>query len=74
MFEIPEVAQGFSDGLSPYQVDPEDAEHMIIAHTREEFVAAIRELAGNKEKRREMGRRAKEYVTNKYNIDNNRRI
>ncbi len=69
MFEIPVIAQGFEDGLSPYQVDKEDAEHMIIAYTVEEFEAAIRDLASNKEKRREMGRKAREYVENKYDIN-----
>lgn len=71
MFEIPVVAQGFSDGLSPYQVDKEDAEHMLICNSTEEFAAAIRELAENKEKRLEMGRKARAYVTEKYDIANN---
>lgn len=70
LFEIPVIAQGFPDGQSPYQVDPEDAEHMIIANNEDEFVAAIDELVKDKDKRREMGRKAKEYVINKYDISN----
>ena len=68
MFEIPVIAQGFPDGQSPYQVDPEDAEHMIIANNEEEFIKAIDELANDKEKRVTMGKKAREYVINKYNI------
>lgn len=71
MFEIPVIAQGFPDGLSPYQVNKEDAEHMIIANTQEEFIAAIKDLSNNKEKRLEIGRKAREYVTEKYDIANN---
>jgi glycosyltransferase involved in cell wall biosynthesis len=71
MFEIPVIAQGFPDGKSPYQVDPEDAEHMIIANNEDEFIKAIDELASDKEKRVTMGKKAKEYVINKYNIQTN---
>lgn len=70
MFEIPCVAQGFSDGLSPYQVDKDDARHMIIANDQDEFEAAIRELAMDKDKRQRIGRAAKEYVLSKYDINN----
>ena len=69
LFEIPVIAQGFPDGKSPYQVDPEDAEHMIIANNEDEFVQAIELLAGDKELRGIMGRKAREYVINKYNIN-----
>jgi glycosyltransferase involved in cell wall biosynthesis len=71
MLEIPVIAQAFDDGLSPYQVDPEDAEHMILCYTQDEFVQAIHDLAKDKDRRREMGRKAKEYVTKKYDINNN---
>lgn len=71
MFEIPVVAQGFSDGQSPYQQDPEDAAHMSIAYDTQDFINKIEELVKDKEKRREMGRKAKEYVENKYDIEKN---
>lgn len=74
MFEIPVIAQGFPDGKSPYQVNPEDSKHMIIAHTQDEFEAAIRELSADKEKRREMGKKAREYVEEHYNIDNHKEL
>lgn len=70
MFEIPVIAQGFEDGLSPYQVDEEDAKHMIIAYNEKEYIEAIHDLAADKDKRREMGRRAREYVESKYDINN----
>lgn len=70
MFEIPVIAQGFPDGNSPYQIDPEDAEHMIIANNEEEFIQAIDELVKDKEKRVTMGKKAREYVEQKYNITN----
>lgn len=69
MLEIPVIAQSFPDGLSPYEVDPEDAKYMILCKTQDEFVTAIRELSADKERRREMGRKAKEYVTEKYDIE-----
>lgn len=74
MFEIPVIAQSFPDGLSPYEVDKEDAEHMILCKNNEEFISAIRDLAANPEKRREMGRRAREYVERKYDIENNKEL
>ena len=71
MFEIPVIAQGFADGTSPYQVDADDAKHMIIAHTQEEFVDAIYTLKNNRALAIEMGKKAKEYVIKKYDINTN---
>lgn len=71
MLEIPVIAQAFSDGLSPYQVDEEDAQHMILCHTQDDFVRAIRELSADKDRRLEMGKKAREYVEKKYTISDN---
>jgi len=71
MFEIPTIAQGFSDNQSPYEQDPEDSQHMIIVKNNDKWVEAIESLINDKEKRTEMGKKAKEYVENKYSIDNN---
>ena len=71
MLEIPVVAQGFNDGLSPYQVDPGDAEHMRIVVDNTKWMDEITSLLGNKELRREQGRRAREYVLGKYQIKDN---
>lgn len=69
MFEIPCVAQGFTDGKSPYQVNPEDSKHMKVVINPEDWIPAIEELIENKELRREMGRKAREYVETHYAID-----
>ncbi len=69
MFEIPCIAQGFEDGQSPYQVNPEDAKYMKVVIKAEDWIPAIEELINDKEKRREMGRLAREYVIANYNIE-----
>jgi len=71
MLEIPCVAQGFTDGKSPYQIDPEDAKYMTIVTDNSKWLETIDELIKNKEKRRAMGKRAKEYVMSKYQIKDN---
>jgi len=68
MLEIPCVAQGFPDGKSPYQVNPEDSKHMLIAQTSEEWIEKIEELIADKDKRRKMGKEAREYVEENYDI------
>lgn len=69
MFEIPVIAQSFSDGTSPYEVDKEDAEHMILA--KDNFIEEMEKLIANKELRLKMGKEARKYVEEKYNIENN---
>jgi len=70
MLEIPVIAQGFKDGLSPYQ-GTEDKKHMVIVENDKEWYEAIDELIKNKSLRREMGREAKKYVLKNYNIQDN---
>lgn len=69
MFEIPVIASGFEDGKSPYQVNPEDSKHMVIINDNTQWVPEIEKLIADKELRREMGRKAKEYVMENYDID-----
>jgi glycosyltransferase involved in cell wall biosynthesis len=69
MLEIPCIAQGFSTGDSPYQVNPEDSKYLILAQTPEEWIERIEELIADKDKRREMGRKAREYVEENYDIN-----
>lgn len=71
MFEIPCIAQGFPDGQSPYQQDPEDAEYMIIANSEDEFVDHVKQLSKDRAKIRELGKKARKYVEEKYSIENN---
>lgn len=67
MLEIPTIAQGFDDGMSPYQQNGDD-NYMLIAGTEEEFRAQLNKLISSKELREEMGLKAKEYVIGNYNI------
>lgn len=69
MFEIPVIAQGFTDNQSPYQQNPEDAKHMKIVIDNRDWIDAIEALINNKAARREQGRLAKEYVLKNYNIE-----
>lgn len=69
MFKIPCVAQGFSDGKSPYQVNPEDSKHMTIVTDNSKWIEEIEKLIVDKELRREMGKKAKEYVLANYDIN-----
>lgn len=71
MFEIPVIAQGFPDGKSPYQVNPKDAEHMVIVNDNKDWIPEIEKLIADKDKRREMGRKAREYVLENYDIEKN---
>lgn len=68
MFEIPVIAQGFTDGLSPYQVNPEDSNHMKIVIDNNDWIPEIEKMILDKEGRRELGRKAREYVTANYDI------
>jgi len=70
MLEIPVIAQGFEDGNSPYQ-DPEDAKHMVIVTDNSKWIHEIELLIENKELREEMGKKAKEYVISRYDIEKN---
>lgn len=71
ILEIPVVAQGFEDGLSPYQVNPEDSKHMLIAMNEQEWIDKTLYLIDNKDKRIELGKKAREYVITNYNIADN---
>jgi len=68
MLEIPTVAQAFSTGDSPYQ-GIEDQKYLLLANTFDEWIAQIEKLINDKELRREMGKRAKEYVESNYAIE-----
>jgi glycosyltransferase involved in cell wall biosynthesis len=71
MLEIPVIAQGFPDGKSPYELNPEDAKHMIIIKDNKDWIPEIEKLAKDRAKQREMGQKAREYVTEKYDIEKN---
>jgi glycosyltransferase involved in cell wall biosynthesis len=71
MLEIPVIAQGFSDGLSPYQVNPDDQKNMLLATDTQSWIRNIEHLLADKQLRRSMGRQAHEYVEKNYNIADN---
>ncbi len=71
MLEIPTIAQSFPTGDSPYELDPEDAKHLILATDTASWIEQIEKLIADKELRLELGRKAHEYVEEKYSIEKN---
>lgn len=69
MLEIPTIAQSFPTGDSPYQQNPEDQKYLLLAGTFDEWISQIEKLIEDKDLRREMGRKAREYVEENYNIE-----
>lgn len=69
MLEIPCICQSFSTGDSPYQVNKEDTEHLILAETTQDFINEMEKLIENKELRRDIGKKAREYVEENYSIE-----
>lgn len=68
MFEIPCVAQSFPTKDSPYEINPKDAEHMLLATDQNSWIEQMEKLITNKELRREMGEKAHQYVLENYDI------
>lgn len=68
MLEIPCVCQSFKTGDSPYQVNPEDTKYLLLADGLDEFITAIDKLVADKDYRRELGKKAREYIENNYDI------
>jgi glycosyltransferase involved in cell wall biosynthesis len=69
MFEIPCIVQGFTDGKSPYQVNPEDKNYLKMVIDNKDWIPEIEKMIKDKEGRIELGKKAREYVTKNYNID-----
>lgn len=67
---IPVVAQGFKDGESPYQ-SKNDKEYMYIATDEKDWELMTENLIKSKGLREDMGREARKYVINHYNIQKN---
>lgn len=68
-FEIPCIAQGFADGKSPYQVNKEDQKYLKLVTDNKDWIPAMEELITNKQLRLDMGKKAREYVTENYDIN-----
>ena len=69
MLEIPVIGQSFPTKDSPYEVNPKDAEHLLLATDTESWIAQIETLISNKELRRELGKKAHDYVVENYSIE-----
>lgn len=69
MFEIPCICQSFPDGKSPYEANEADIDNLILATNTEDWITKIEDLIKDKEKREALGKRAKEYVLENYNIE-----
>lgn len=65
MCEIPVIASSFPD--APYENDI-DGTNGILVKSAQEWRDAVNTLVSDKDKRREMGKKAKEYVLTNYNI------
>lgn len=69
ILEIPTIAQAFPTGDSPYQQNPNDAKHLLLATDHNSWIFQMELLITNKELRKDLGKRAKEYVEENYNIE-----
>lgn len=68
MFEIPCIAQGFADGMSPYQVNPDDQKNLILVTDNSQWIPEMERLIENKQLRLIMGEKAHAYVLENYDI------
>lgn len=69
MLEVPTIGQSFPTKDSPYEVNPQDAEHMLLATDTASWIEQIEKLITDKELRQEMGKKAREYVEENYSIE-----
>jgi len=68
LFAIPFIGQAFEDGLSPYQVNPDDKNFMKLAMTEDDWVEVLQDFVDNVATYKEMGEKARGYVTEHYSI------
>jgi glycosyltransferase involved in cell wall biosynthesis len=69
MAKMATVAQSFPDGQSPYEVDKEDTENLILATTQVDWCKKVLDLLDNKEKIDILKEKSFNYVSNKYDIN-----
>lgn len=69
MCKMATVAQSFPDGNSPYEVDKEDAENLILANDSQDWIDKVTDLLDNKESIDILKEKSHEYVKNKYDIN-----
>lgn len=66
LLEIPVISQGFADGLSPYQQDPD---YQTVVVDNNTWLEKILEIKLNYEQYKEKAKEAKTYVLENYNIE-----
>lgn len=71
MLEIPVIGQSFETKDSPYEVNPEDAQYVLLATDTASWIEQIEKLINDKELRLKMGKEAREYVQEVYSIERN---
>lgn len=71
MLEIPTIAQSFPTNDSPYEQNPKDKDYLLLATDTSSWIEQIEKLINDKELRLEIGKKAKKYVEEEYNIENN---
>lgn len=69
MCKMATVAQSFADGNSPYEVNKEDTDNMLLANNSQEWVDKVLDLLDNKEKIDILKEKSHKYVLNKYDIN-----
>ena len=71
MCKMATVAQSFPDGNSPYEVDKDDVENLVLATDSQDWVDKVIDLLDNKNKLDILKEKAYRHVKDKYNIENN---
>lgn len=73
MFEIPVIAQGFTNGDSPYDRDL-NGKNGFIVKTGHSWIPTVKKLLDDKKLRIRVGKTAKKYVLKHYNIEKNYKL
>ena len=71
MLEIPTIGQSFPTKDSPYEVNPEDTKHLLLATDTESWIRNIELLISDKTLRQSLGKSAHDYVVDNYTIEKN---
>lgn len=62
------ICSSFPDKKSPYEVNKEDADHVVLCSNDSEWRYFIDKLIGDKSLREKMSKKAREYIKRTYNI------
>lgn len=71
MCKMATVAQSFSDGQSPYEVNKEDIKNLLLAQTPDDWIKQVEYLLDNPHEIDILKEKSHEYVKNNYDINNN---